>query len=36
MGSFFAGKMTPEAILLSLKNWDAPPQLETDCLYDEF
>ena len=29
MGSFFAGKTTPEAILHSLKkNEDAPPQLE--------
>ena len=36
MGSFFAGRMTPEAILHSLNNGDAPPQLETDCLYDEF
>ena len=39
MGSFFAGKKTPKAILHSLKktrthhpNW----KLETDCLYNEF
>ena len=38
MGSVFAGKMIPEAILHSLKKRGrtSPIQLETECLYDEF
>ena len=36
MGSVFAGKMIPEAMLHSERNGDAPLQLEADCLYDEF
>ena len=37
MGSVFAGQTIPEAILHSIKkNEDAPPELETDCLYGEF
>ena len=36
MGSVFAGKMIPKAMLHSLKKGEPPLQLETDCLYDEF